>query len=128
MGVAGNTGGETFKGDVEPDGDAVVFEALAIAGPGESPAAEGGNSGAAAVGFADQLIEGGGLNLPEGGFAILFEDGGDGAVLFGFDALVEIDKAPADAVGQGGADGGLAAAHETDEIDAGGSFELEDQG
>ena len=49
---------------------------------------------------------------------LLGEDLGDGAVVAGFDLVVEIEEAPAEALGEERADGGFAGAHEAGEDDA----------
>ena len=56
--------------------------------------------------------------MAEVGFAGFGEDLRDGAVVSGFDLVVEIEEAPAEAVGEEGAGGGFAGAHEAGEDDA----------
>ena len=56
--------------------------------------------------------------MAEVGFAILGEDLGDGALVASFDLAVEIEEAPAEALGEESAGGGFSGAHEAGEDDA----------
>ena len=51
-------------------------------------------------------------------FAVARKDVGDGRACFGLNHIVRVDKLPAEARGDDGADGGLAGAHEARENDA----------
>jgi hypothetical protein len=51
-------------------------------------------------------------------FAVARKDVGDGRACFGLNHIVHVDKLPAEARGDDGADGGLAGAHEARENDA----------
>lgn len=110
------------EGHIQPDSDTGVFEAFAIAGPGECSTAKRSDRGAATISFFDDGVEGVGFDLAKGGLALSFEDTGDGLLLLVFNGLIEVEEAPADFVSEFSADGGFATAHKTDEIDSGGSL------
>src|ERR1035438_3940531 len=114
-----------FEGAIEPDGKAVVAEQEAIAGLGESAAAEGQDGGASAFDGADVLADDHGLDTAEFGFAAGGEDPGDGGMFGSLNLGVGIEEAPAQAMGEMAADGGLAGSHEADDVDSGGALELE---
>ena len=56
--------------------------------------------------------------------ALRIENFADGGACAAFDLFVQIEETPAQLVGQGASDGGFAASHESDQIDAGSAFEL----
>ncbi len=77
------------------------------AAEGEDGVAEGEGGG-----------EGGGLEAAEAGFAVEFEELGDGGVGAGFEVGVEVEEVPVEAGGEEVADGGLARSHEAGEDEA----------
>ncbi len=91
-----------------------LLEEEAIAELFGGAAAEGDDDAA----LAEEGGEGEGLEVTEVGFALLGEDLGDGAAVAGFDLVIEIEEAPAEAVGEESAGGGFAGAHEAGENDA----------
>ncbi len=119
VGAAGYEGVEV-GGEVDDGGVGRLFEEEAIAELFGGSAAEG-DDGAT---LAEEGGEGGGLEVAEVGFAVFGEDFGDGALVAGFDLAVEIEEAPAEALGEEGAGGGFAGSHEAGEDDAvnGGGF------
>ena len=58
------------------------------------------------------------LAVAKGVFAVARKDVGDGRACFGLNHIVHVNKLPAEARGEDGADGGLAGAHEAGENDA----------
>src|ERR1035441_600422 len=124
-GGQGDAGLDGFEGAIEPPGKAVVAEQEAIAGLGESAAAEGQDGGASAFDGADVLADDHGLDTAEFGFAAGGEDLGDGGMFGSLNLGVGIEEAPAQAMGEMAADGGLAGSHEADDVDSGGALELE---
>jgi fibronectin-binding autotransporter adhesin len=115
-GLGGAAGGEGIEvcGEVDDGGVGRLFEEQAVAEFFGSSAAEG-DDGAA---LAEEGGEGSGLEVAEVGLAVLGEDIGDGELVAGFDLAVEVEEAPAEAVGEEGAGGGFAGAHEAGEDDA----------
>ncbi len=116
MGLAGAAGGEGLEGSGEVDDGGVggLLEEEAVAELFGGSSSEGEDD----VALAEEGGEGGGLEVAEVGFAVLGEDLGDGAVVAGFDLVVEIEEAPAEALGEERAGGGFAGAHEAGEDDA----------
>ena len=72
----------------------------------------------------DALRERGGFERAEDFFALAIEDFADGRAAVAFDFVVQVEKTPAQFVGQGASDGRFAAAHEAHQVNAGGAFEL----
>ena len=91
-----------FEGAIEPDGDAVVFEQVAVDGLGEGAAAEGQDGGTAAFDPADVLADDAGFDAAEFGLAAGGEDFGDGGFFGGFDFGIGIEEAPAQIDGRDG--------------------------
>lgn len=58
------------------------------------------------------------FKVAKGVFAVARKDVGDSGAGFGFDHVVHVNKLPAEARGEDGADGGFAGAHEAGENDA----------
>ena len=96
-----------------------------LAGWREGAAAEGQDGGAAAFDPGHVLADDGGFDAAEFGLAARFEDFGDGDLFGGFDLVIGIEEAPAQAMGQMAADGAFAGSHEADHVDAGRALELE---
>ena len=96
------------------------FEQRTVGGLDECSTTEGHDGGIAVVESVEKFCECVGFHLAKGFFAEFAKDGGDGAAAAGFDLAVEIDEAPAEALGKSHADGGLAGAHEPDEDDGAG--------
>ena len=113
VGAAGYEGVEV-GGEVDDGGVGRLLEEEAVAELFGGSAAEGDDDAA----LAEEGGEGGGLEVAEVGFAVFGEDFGDGAAVAGFDLAVEIEEAPAEALGEEGAGGGFAGAHEAGEDDA----------
>ena len=114
MGFAG--AGEDDGGRrVEPDDIAEVFEEGAVFGAANDTAA--GGDDAAGGGGIGEFLEQGGFHIAEGGFAVGGEDFRDGFAGALFDDLIHIDERVAEALLEGTADGGFAAAHKADDDD-----------
>jgi hypothetical protein len=115
-GLGGAAGDEGVEGGREVDDGGVgrLLEEEAVAELFGGATAEGDDDAA----LAEQGGQGGGLDVTEVGFAMLGEDLGDGAAVAGFDLMVEIEEAPAEALGEDSAGGGFAGAHEACEDDA----------
>jgi len=110
---------QDFDAGVKPDHrDARVAEKFGSAGLRVGAAAESEDGGFLLF---DGAAEGGaefiGFQLTKGGLAVAFEKLWDGDPGGGFDAFVEIHKAPAELAGEARADGAFAGAHESGEAD-----------
>jgi hypothetical protein len=101
-------------GEVDDGGVRCLLEEEAVAELFGGSSAEGEDD----VVLAEERGEGGGLEVAEVGFAGFGKDLGDCAVVAGFDFMIEVEEAPAEAVGEERAGGGLARAHEAGEHDA----------
>lgn len=66
----------------------------------------------------ERVRQSGGFESAEVGFAVCFEERGDGRPGAGFEMGVEIEELPVEEFGQDAADGGLAGAHKPGEDDA----------
>ena len=110
LGVAReDRGGPGLEGDDEAAGGQ-----LGAVGGIEPEAAAGRDHGA----FDQRGLAGGGaFALTEAGFAVLLEDCGDRAAGLALDLVVEVDGAPAEAVGDIGREHGLAGRAEADQHD-----------
>jgi hypothetical protein len=108
---------EGFEGSGEVDDGGVrgLLEEQAVAEFFRRAAAEGEDD----VVLAEEGGKGGRLEMAEVGFAEFGEDLGDGAVVAEFDFVIEVEEAPAEAVGEERAGGGFAGAHEAGEDEAG---------
>lgn len=114
-----------FEGAIEPDGETVIGEQIAIFGFGEDTTAQGDNGGVALLDPVDVLANDAGLDAAELRLAADSKELGNGSLFGGFDLFVGVEEAPAEAVREVAADGGFAGRHEPDEIDAGSALEPE---
>ncbi len=114
LGGAAVDEGAEGSGEIDDGGVRSLLKEETVAESFGGAAAEGEDD----VALAKKGGKGGGLDVAEVSFAVLGEDLGDGAVVAGFDLAVEIEEAPAEAVGEEFAGGGLARAHEAGEHDA----------
>lgn len=124
VGFGGHTLFDEIEGSVQPDDHAVVGDHLEILVAQQRAAAEGDDLGLTGLHSAHACGEGGGLHLPEQVLAVGVENLADFRAGLGLDFVVKIEEAPAELVGQGPADSGLAASHEADKKNSRRSFEL----
>src|SRR5258708_549073 len=116
---------KNFNAGVEPDDrDAGVAEKFGSARLRVGSAAEGKHSGflifhGATKGGAEFIS----FELAKGGFAVPFKKLWNGDVGGGFDAFVEIDKAPSELPSKPRGDGAFAGAHKSSEADDGNARE-----
>ena len=99
----------------EPDGLGLGAEEGVGAGVGDEAAADGEDEG---LGFVEEAGEDAAFEDAVGGFALEFEDFGDGHAGFFFDEGVELDEGDVEFLGEAGAEGGFSGAAEAEEGDA----------
>ena len=113
LGKGPSLGGQVRNGPFEPDDGAVSVQRGIVFRPCDAAAAGGNHQ----PGLLAQIQEDSGLHGPEGVFAILGNNLGDGPPGSFLQNRVRVQKFPVQGLGQGGADGGLSAAGHTDEND-----------
>jgi hypothetical protein len=101
-----------LEGTIEPEGEgAVVANALGVRGLGKRAATKSDNHGFGAPAL-ESFVEQVAFDLAEKGLALLVENLLDGAALAALDFFIHVEKAPAQALAEQPAHGGLAATHE----------------
>src|SRR6185312_412162 len=109
----------SLEGTIEPDGDAVLLNELAIRCVEKRAAAQRHYRRASTLDRADMLAQHLRLDAAKFRLAASFKKLRDRNLLGGFDLMIEVEKTPAQTLGEETAYGGFPAAHEAHQKESG---------
>ena len=113
------------KWTVQPNGNAVFGEDMPVALVGERASAERDYHGTPMHDRVHALVDGFVFYSSEFGLAALIENLGDGSAFRGFDFLIYVGERPSELVREQTSDGGFAGCHESHQVDAWRTLELQ---